>query len=121
MKILVDELPYYNDDCPFNAVCFDSDSKVNCPRYWSKQEVCSDNNPHECCMLKEIVENDADKDLTDSDVAHIVRCENCKYYTPYVCNLTGQTYNYGFCGYHDICGYVKVNGGDFCSNGERKD
>lgn len=121
MKFLVDELPYYNDDCPFEVVCFASDNRSRCPRHWSKEEICSEDNPHECCMLKEIVENDADKDLTDSDVAHIVRCKNCKYYTPYVCNLTGKTYNYGFCGYHDICGYVKVNGSDFCSNGERKD
>ena len=52
MKFLVDELPYYHDECPFLNMCYASESE--CPRYWSKYQVCSDDNPHECMWLKEI-------------------------------------------------------------------
>ena len=41
MKFLVDSLPYYGEDCP---------------RFWSKYEVCSEHNRHECEMLKEVKE-----------------------------------------------------------------
>ena len=29
----------------------------NCPRYWDKHKVCSDNNPHECLFLVEASKN----------------------------------------------------------------
>ena len=29
----------------------------NCPQYWSKDKVCSDNNPHECLFLVEASKN----------------------------------------------------------------
>lgn len=52
MKFLVDELPYYNDFCPLQGeLCF---YPIDCPKYWSKEKVCSDDNPHECSMLKEV-------------------------------------------------------------------
>ena len=54
MKFLVDELPYYGDLCPFwmNDICCSYDDE--CPRFWNKYKVCSEDNPHECEWLKEI-------------------------------------------------------------------
>lgn len=52
MKILVDSLPYYYDDCPFTYVCYMCDEK-ECPRTWDKYFVTSEENPHECLYLKE--------------------------------------------------------------------
>lgn len=56
MKFLVDSLPYYGEDCPMmlNNLC--NESYGLCPREWDKEFVCSDDNPHECLWLKEIVE-----------------------------------------------------------------
>jgi hypothetical protein len=53
MKFLVDELPYYNDDCILADICEDRFSKKECPRYWDKEKVCSDTNPHQCNYLIE--------------------------------------------------------------------
>lgn len=55
MKFIVDSLPYYHDDCVFLDRCYESDE--HCPRYWSKEKVCSSDNPHECCCLREIRED----------------------------------------------------------------
>ena len=52
MKFIVDELPYYHDECPLMKLCCESNSD-NCPRSWDKYRVCSDDNPHECSWLKE--------------------------------------------------------------------
>lgn len=57
MKFIVDSLPYYGGECPF-SVLYDSicyENKTNCPRHWDKEFICSDDNPHECKYLKEIV------------------------------------------------------------------
>lgn len=51
MKILVDSLPYYNDDCPFEHIC--GVEYEYCPKHWSKYYVCSEKNPKECELLKE--------------------------------------------------------------------
>lgn len=55
MKILVDQLPYYGEYCPFasKGKCYSSITN-DCPRKWDKYKVCSDENPHECDLLKEI-------------------------------------------------------------------
>lgn len=53
MKFLVDSLPYYNDDCFFCSQCGSVDG-LDCPRTWTKGFICSDENPHECEMLKEV-------------------------------------------------------------------
>lgn len=58
MKFLVDTLPYYEGFCPFCEcvkvlTCLCSETP-DCPRHWDKEYVCSDDNPHECEMLKEI-------------------------------------------------------------------
>lgn len=53
MKFIVDQLPYYGDDCPFFEMCFYHDDHDACPRYWSKYKVTSDSNPHECEYLFE--------------------------------------------------------------------
>lgn len=54
MKFLVDSLPYYGADCQLwmHDMCCPYDDE--CPRYWSKDKVCSEDNPHECWWLKEI-------------------------------------------------------------------
>lgn len=56
MKFVVDDLPYYGDDCPLmlSEWCKSSYESI-CPRFWDKEFVCSDENPHECPWLKEIV------------------------------------------------------------------
>lgn len=56
MKFIVDELPYYRDECPFSSFAYGNfcfANKTNCPRYWDKEFICSDDNPHECTYLIE--------------------------------------------------------------------
>lgn len=53
MKFIVDELPYYREECPFYEMCQDSIYADKCPRYWNKYKICSDDNPHECNLLIE--------------------------------------------------------------------
>lgn len=54
MKFLVDELPYYGEECYFERkIGCSFSSSEDCPRNWSKYIVCSDDNPHECKFLKE--------------------------------------------------------------------
>ena len=50
MKFIVDSLPYYGEDCPFELEC----EGTHCPRYWDKYEVTSLDNPQECEMLREM-------------------------------------------------------------------
>ena len=56
MKFLVDELPYYENYCPFASEekCYASVMTNECPRHWSKYKVDSYENLHECELLKEI-------------------------------------------------------------------
>lgn len=49
MKFIVNELPYYEEYCPLYAECWDTD----CPRFWTKDKVCSDDNQHKCLFLIE--------------------------------------------------------------------
>ena len=51
MKFIVDSLPYYYDDCPYEYCCHSSID--GCPRYWDKYFVTSEDNPRECEWLKE--------------------------------------------------------------------
>lgn len=52
MKFIVDELPYYYDDCLFFNDCPDKDSD-KCPRTWNKYKVSDDKeNPKQCLFLK---------------------------------------------------------------------
>lgn len=53
MRFLVENLPYYNNYCPFMDDCLEKDG-VYCPRAWGKEFVCSDENPHCCCRLREL-------------------------------------------------------------------
>lgn len=58
MKFLVDTLPYYGEVCPFSNR-FDApihcySSVESCPRHWDKYKVCSDENPRECELLREV-------------------------------------------------------------------
>ena len=43
MKFIVDKLPYYREDCPFEEMCRDSifADTDKCPRYWNKYKICS--------------------------------------------------------------------------------
>jgi hypothetical protein len=54
MKFVVDQLPYYGEPCPFRTMCSKNVAKHDCPRYWDKYKVCSDENPHECERLIEM-------------------------------------------------------------------
>lgn len=53
MKILVDSLPYYEALCPFRDECRNQVYWDDCPRYWDKYKVNSDENPHKCKYLIE--------------------------------------------------------------------
>lgn len=56
MKFLVDSLPYYGESCPFEERCYEGalvQGHSNCPRYWSKDKICSDENPGKCEFLVE--------------------------------------------------------------------
>ena len=52
-KFIVDELPYYGDLCLIDDIGLCHHTIDECPKYWSKYKVCSDDNPHECIWLKE--------------------------------------------------------------------
>lgn len=51
MKFIVDELPYYHEECILSPLCGEFEG-VCCPRTWSKYKV-SDDNPRECKYLIE--------------------------------------------------------------------
>ena len=50
MKFIVDSLPYYGEDRPFELECVG----MHCHRYWDKYEVTSIFNLQECDMLREM-------------------------------------------------------------------
>lgn len=54
MKIIVDQLPYYEEVCPFWKMCWYHANDEECPRHWDKYKVCSGENPHECHYLREL-------------------------------------------------------------------
>ena len=67
MKLLVDELPYYNDECLFmDSICYTYGKGNKCPRNWDKYKVCSDNNPRECVLLKEF-----NKDIKGEEIGYL--------------------------------------------------
>ena len=53
MKFVVNRLPYYGELCPLWTMCSKNAKEHECPRYWDKHKVCSDENPHECEHLIE--------------------------------------------------------------------
>ena len=52
MKFVVNQLPYYGELCPLWTMCSKNAKEYECPRYWDKYKVCSDENPHECSCTK---------------------------------------------------------------------
>lgn len=46
MKFVVNQLPYYGELCPLWTMCSKNAKEHECPRYWDKYKVCSDENPH---------------------------------------------------------------------------
>lgn len=76
MKFIVDELPYYGEDCPFYEMCQHSDAE-ECPRYWDKYKICSDDNPHECNLLVESSEltqkvvNEHNSEVEERKIKHL--------------------------------------------------
>mgnify|MGYP003546310052 CR=1 FL=1 len=66
MKFIVDILPYYGDECPFcNSICYENET--NCPRYWDKEFVCSNDNPNECEFLIEFDTYMGKREFEDED------------------------------------------------------
>lgn len=53
-KFIVDELPYYGDDCALLIAGICHPNEHDCPRHWNKYKVSSEDNPHECLWLKEM-------------------------------------------------------------------
>ena len=81
MKFVVDQLPYYEERCPFWTMCGDNVSDDKCPRYWDKNYVCSDENPHECQLLIEaekITRVKHTKKSNDADATDRC-CHTCKH------------------------------------------
>lgn len=82
MKFLVDQLPYYNEFCPLSTVCW----YTKCPRYWDKEKVCSDDNPHECLFLVETSIDSAKSDDHEDTEDHC--CGTCKHFGgPYTMSI----------------------------------
>ena len=52
-KFIVDELPYYGDLCFLDNIGLCNHLIEECPKYWDKEKIRSDDNPHECIWLKE--------------------------------------------------------------------
>ncbi len=74
MKFIVDKLPYYREDCPFEEMCRDSIFADKCPRYWNKYKICSDDNPHECNLLIET--NDLTQKVVNNEVGELKEEKN---------------------------------------------
>lgn len=53
MQFLVNCLPYYGEDCPFESICHSANGE-DCPKTWNKYKICSERNPRECEHLKEV-------------------------------------------------------------------
>lgn len=79
MKFVVDELPYYEELCPFWTMCHDNVSDNKCPRYWSKYKICSDDNPHECCLLIEAGSIASMKSKQENNHSDNRRCKTCQH------------------------------------------
>lgn len=45
MKFVVNQLPYYGELCPLWTMCSKNAKEYECPRYWDKYKVCSDEKP----------------------------------------------------------------------------
>lgn len=80
MKFVVDELPYYDEYCPFWKVCYNSAGDDKCPRHWSKYKICSDDNPHECCLLIEACLIMPAKSEQESNHFDALFCSTCKHF-----------------------------------------
>ena len=68
MKFIVDELPYYEEICPFWVMCPHNADDV-CPRHWDKYKVTSDENPHECQFLieQDIAKSNKNTSINDKE------------------------------------------------------
>lgn len=42
IKFVVNQLPYYGELCPLWTMCSKNAKEHECPRYWDKYKVCSD-------------------------------------------------------------------------------
>lgn len=80
MKFVVDELPYYEEFCPFGKICDDNASDDKCPQHWSKYKICSDDNPHECCLLIEACLMTFAKPEQKNNPSDAPFCSNCKHF-----------------------------------------
>lgn len=76
MKFVVNQLPYYGELCPLWTMCSKNAKEHECPRYWDKYKVCSDENPHECEHLFE--EKTAHGQLSSENLRKIFRISDGK-------------------------------------------
>lgn len=56
MKLVVNTLPYYGEECicAETGFCAHRNDKDVCPRFWDKHFINSESNPHECRCLTEL-------------------------------------------------------------------
>lgn len=80
MKFVVDELPYYEEFCPFREMCYDNASNDKCPQHWSKYKICSDDNPHECRFLIEACLVKPAEPKRESNHSDDCFCSTCKHF-----------------------------------------
>lgn len=80
MKFVVNELPYYEELCPFWEICYDNASNDKCPQHWSKYKICSDDNPHECRFLIEACLVKPAKPKQESNHSDDCFCSTCKHF-----------------------------------------
>lgn len=62
MKFIVDSLPRYESECPFEDKCPNSQSEVLCPRLSYKQGI----DMHRCYWLKEVVKDEHDTNANNA-------------------------------------------------------
>lgn len=80
MKFVVDELPYYEELCPFWEICYDNASNDKCPQHWSKYKIYSDDNPHECRFLIEACLVKSEEPEQESNYSDDFCCSSCKHF-----------------------------------------
>lgn len=65
MKFVVNQLPYYGELCPLWTMCSKNAKEHECPRYWDKYKVCSDENTHECEHLSIAADQEVFEELNE--------------------------------------------------------
>lgn len=61
-------------------ICYDNADRDECPRYWSKYKICSDDNPHECLFLTEMCLIKPAEPKRESNHSDDCFCSTCKHF-----------------------------------------